>query len=225
MSLEPDNCGNYIIQEPTTNSETLVSLDVYKQVAKERDIAIEQLHELGYEFGQKIKSTTKNDLAVDAISREDALMCLTGKFEIREYEPSELVSIFSKRIKALPPVTPQEPMVIPIAEVKFDEDKLKELVDRAVLTVIPQEPRWIPVSEKLPNDRDWYLGIFKEPDTGWINPLPFICDYVGRETKATTKEYWILRGFTDRDERIDYYFNLECVAWMPLPKQYGEEEE
>ena len=86
-------------------------------------------------------------------------------------------------------------------------------------------PMWIPVSERLPNDRDWYLGIFKEPDTGWINPLPFICDYVGSETKATTKEYWILRGFTDRDERIDYYFNLECVAWMPLPDPYNAESE
>lgn len=84
---------------------------------------------------------------------------------------------------------------------------------------------WIPVSERLPDDRDWYLGIFRESDTGWINPLPFVCDYVGHETKATTKEHWILRGFTDRDEHIDYYFNLECVAWMPLPKPYEESEE
>lgn len=88
------------------------------------------------------------------------------------------------------------------------------------------EQWWIPCSERLPNDRDWYLGIFKEPDTGWINPLPFICEYVGSETKATTtKEHWILRGFTDRDERIDYYFNLECVAWMPLPEPYKAESE
>lgn len=93
------------------------------------------------------------------------------------------------------------------------------------IDTLEQEPRWIPVSEKLPNDRDWYLGIFKEPDTGWINPLPFICDYVGRETKATTKEHWILHGFTDMDEHIDYYFNLECVAWMPLPKAYSEVKE
>ena len=91
--------------------------------------------------------------------------------------------------------------------------------------LIDQESRCIPVSERLPNDRDWYLGIFKEPDTGWINPLPFICDYVGRETKATTKEYWILRGFTDMDEHMDYYFNLECIKWMPLPKPYKAESE
>lgn len=102
-------------------------------------------------------------------------------------------------------------------------DAVKNIV-KDLSPVTPQS-RWIPVSERLPNDRDWYLGIFKEPDTGWINPLPFICDYVGRETKATTKEYWILRGFTDIDRSCDYYFNLECVAWMPLPQPYGEVEE
>ena len=81
------------------------------------------------------------------------------------------------------------------------------------------------MTERLPEKRDWYLGIFKEPDTGWINPIPFICDYVGRETKATTKEGWILKECTDRDEHIDYYFNLECVAWRSLPEPYKGEPE
>lgn len=85
------------------------------------------------------------------------------------------------------------------------------------------EQRWIPCSERLPEERDWYLGIFKEPDTGWINPIPFICDYLlGNKTEATTKEGWILKNCTDREEYIDYYFNLECVAWMPLPDPYEE---
>jgi type VI protein secretion system component VasF len=47
-------------QEPTDT----VSLKVYQQVCKERDIATEQLHELGYELGQKIEPCD------DAISRE-----------------------------------------------------------------------------------------------------------------------------------------------------------
>ena len=36
-------------------SEDCVSLEVYKQVVWERDIAIEQLKELGYSFGEKNK--------------------------------------------------------------------------------------------------------------------------------------------------------------------------
>ena len=86
-------------------------------------------------------------------------------------------------------------------------------------------PRWIPVTDGLPEKRDGYLGIFKDPDTGWINHTLFICDYVGKETKATTKEGWILKGCTDRDEHIDYYFNLECVAWRPLSEPYKGESE
>lgn len=78
---------------------------------------------------------------------------------------------------------------------------------------------WIPVSERLPNDRDWYLGVFREPDTGFIG-LPYICDYIGVVTKGTTKEGWILRGFTDIDYADDYIKSLECVAWQPLPEPY-----
>lgn len=105
------------------------------------------------------------------------------------------------------------------------EELEKEACEDAVKSSSENPNKWIPCSERLPEDRDWYLGIFKEPDTGWINPLPFICDYVGSKTKATTKEHWILRGFTDRDECMDYYFNLECVAWQPLPKPYKAEKE
>lgn len=90
-------------------------------------------------------------------------------------------------------------------------------IEEDAIVVIDNTPQWIPVSEGKPSDRDWYLGIFREPDTGWVNPLPFVCDYVGKETKATTKEFWILRGFTDVDDPADYYKNLECVKWMPLP--------
>ena len=123
------------------------------------------------------------------ISREDALLCLTGI--ISDMTIKDYIVMVSKRIRNLSPAQPEQ--------------------------------KWIPCSERLPEERDWYLGIFKEPDTGWINPIPFICDYLlGTKTKATTKEGWILKGHTDREEYIDYYFNLECVAWMPLPEPYKE---
>lgn len=78
---------------------------------------------------------------------------------------------------------------------------------------------WIPVSERLPNDRDWCLGIFQEPDTGFVG-IPYICDYVGKVTKGTTNEGWILRQCTDVDSASDYFRNLICIAWRPLPKPY-----
>ena len=45
--------------------EPKISLEVYKQVTKERDIAIEQLHELGYEFGEKIPTTQERQAESD----------------------------------------------------------------------------------------------------------------------------------------------------------------
>lgn len=84
------------------------------------------------------------------------------------------------------------------------------------------QSEWIPVSERLPNDRDWYLGVFKEPDTDFIG-IPYICDYVGEVTKGTTNEGWILRHCTDVDNASDYFRNLICVAWQPLPEPYKKE--
>ena len=50
--------GIYTIVEnlPSVTPKNTVSAEAYKQVAKERDIAIQQLNELGYEFGEKIKT-------------------------------------------------------------------------------------------------------------------------------------------------------------------------
>ena len=94
-------------------------------------------------------------------------------------------------------------------------------VIKEALTAIKSRPKgeWIPVSERLPNDRDWYLGIFKEPDTDYIG-IPYICDDSGEVTKGTTNEGWILRHCTDVDNPSDYFRNLICVAWQPLPEPY-----
>lgn len=84
--------------------------------------------------------------------------------------------------------------------------------------------KWIPCSERLPEKRDWYLAVFKEPDTGFIG-LPYIADYLmGNHTAYTTKDGWIIKDCTDRyDCESLYHKNLECVAWMPLPEPYKGE--
>lgn len=84
------------------------------------------------------------------------------------------------------------------------------------------EQRWIPVTERLPKNREWVLGIFQEGDTGWINPIPFICDYVGNKTPITTQDNWLLKLV---DEPHPYYENLHCIAWMPLPETWEEGEQ
>ena len=81
-----------------------------------------------------------------------------------------------------------------------------------------KKQEWISSRDRLPDDRNWYLGIFREHDTGWVSSIPYVCDYVGRETPITTRDYWILK---DCDDGNPYYKNLECVAWMPLP-EYDE---
>ena len=104
----------------------------------------------------------------------------------------------------------------------FIVDDVYEGLDE--LPTIEPEQRWIPVSERLPTNRDWYLGIFREPDTGWINPIPYVCDYVSAITSATTYEGWILHHCTDQDMPCEYYKELQCVAWMPLPEPWKEGE-
>ena len=199
-----------------------------------REQAINYLYSSGYSDEQvdgivkAFEPTTNNDLAVEEHKGE--VMDFPNTFDefVKDYgfkdkeevytNGSELIQVY--RVKQwLEHINETTTM---IDKSNFSQEQYKADLQSAYdcgVASVKQEPRWIPVREKLPNDRDWCLGIFKEPDTGWINPLPYSCDYVGRETKATTKEYWILHGFTDRDEHIDYYFNLECVAWMPLPSR------
>ena len=80
---------------------------------------------------------------------------------------------------------------------------------------------WVPVSERLPKERDWYLAVFEEVDTGFIG-IPYIADYLmGARTMYTTKDGWIIRNCTDIEGgSSEYYKNLRCVAWQPLPQPY-----
>ena len=50
---------------------------------------------------------------------------------------TEILTALDMAIKALE----QYPKYVPIAVIKYDKDKLKELMKEAVLTVAPQEPK------------------------------------------------------------------------------------
>lgn len=77
--------------------------------------------------------------------------------------------------------------------------------------------KWIPVSERLPEEREWYLAVFKEIDTGY-QLIPRVADYIGNGENK-----WRI---IDEDGLVQEYRSiLECVAWMPLPEPYKESEE
>ena len=87
---------------------------------------------------------------------------------------------------------------------------------------VEAKPEWIPCSEKLPEKRYWCLALFKEPYTGFVG-LPKIAEYLmGSHTAYTTKEGWIISNCTDREDvSSEYYKDLICVAWQPLPTPYN----
>ena len=89
-------------QEPS--GET-VSLEAFKQVMWERDIAIEQLKELGYGFGQKIEPCN------DAISRQAVLDGIdTYIYKAQSTGTQDDFYSFAELVvKQLPSVNPQEP--------------------------------------------------------------------------------------------------------------------
>ena len=109
-----------------------------------------------------------------------------------------------------------------IKALKYDRDQYEKGYQDGV-TDTNVGGKWIPCSERLPEKRDWYLAVFKEPDTGFIG-LPYIADYLmGNHTAYTTKDGWIIKDCTDRyDCESLYHKNLECVAWMPYEPYKGE---
>lgn len=67
-------------------------------------------YKVGYTQGYEDASKPfRQEPCDDVVSRDAALMCLTGEFvPDKEYKPEELISMFSKRIRNLPSVRPQE---------------------------------------------------------------------------------------------------------------------
>ena len=95
-----EECIKALEQQP---SEGKVSMEVYKQVMSERDIAIEQLRELGYSFGEKIRTSD------DCVSRADLykILKLFGEQPLENDIATDLIYLVKDSdIVELPPVTP-----------------------------------------------------------------------------------------------------------------------
>jgi len=101
MYIDDRETADYIINALEQQPCDCISLEVYKQVIWERDIAIEQLKELGYEFGEKIRTSD------DCVNRQATLDAIIKELCIKDESyllPSEK-AIYNV-VKNMPPVTP-----------------------------------------------------------------------------------------------------------------------
>ena len=103
---------------------------------------------------------------------------------------------------------------IPIGQYLAVDEAMKKAKP---LSEVLDKGEWIPVSERLPEEREWYLAVFKEKDTDF-QLIPRVADYIGH---GENKWRWI-----DEEGLPQEYFDLlECVAWQPLPEPYKAESE
>lgn len=98
-------------------------------------------------------------------------------------------------------------------ECAIDVETLQELVDKQ------EKYKWHDLRKNpndLPKDRDWVLAVFKEPNTDFVL-VPRVAEYVGRSTKVTTKENWIILDSYNGDMVLNpYYENLVCIGWKDI---------
>ena len=73
------------------------------------------------------KTHIPEDIDDDCVSRREVLMCLTG-VDLPD-DAVKLISLFSKRIKELPPIPPKK---VCIAEVKVSKEEVEELISRQI---------------------------------------------------------------------------------------------
>ena len=100
-------------------------------------------------------STTKNDLAVDCVSRDSAIKALG--YDIKSFKFKSGISKYMDDIAKLLDTT-----------YEIQENNIK-----ALPSVTPQEPRWIPTSERYPKIEDEYKYFLVTDDKGKVSVQEF----------------------------------------------------
>lgn len=136
------------------------------------------------------------------LERMNAYCDLNCVYSKRQRETMCRACMMGYAIEFVEDAPPVQPKVVPIAEIRFDDDKLREIVDEAIKN-IEIKPEWIPVTERLPEES-----------------LNSVIGWDGYRERCVFVQY------------IDGHFQItgkpesfDIVAWMPLPEPYKGEVE
>ena len=216
--LEPDNCGNYVVQDSTTKNDIRDNRvkDELERVKDELERVKDELEpttkndlphcqhtdeEIAKSFIEDVEAVkdqlhTKNDLGVDCIDRAQAQT---------EIEMNASRYTIAKERGGMGQVEWSDQLI-----------KISDAVDiiRTLPPVTPQEPNWIKCSEHLPNFDVDVLATTKEyGDVVKVTRWRTILKDCGWE--------WVLVDDTEGN----VYNSDEIIAWMPLPEPYKAESE
>lgn len=226
--LEPDNCGNYVVQDSTTKNDCAeqngcisCSLDdgddccrkLYEESMQDsttkNDIRDNRVKNELNRVKDELEPTTKNNLRVDCINRTPSI---PKEWQDVFKDVDEFIEFIWDRVDTsdfedsyTSPVMNAEPNELfkVTASDKREQlyDLFVEMIERKnAPSATPQEPSWIPVTERLPEEEGFYLVTRRITDD--------VATFIFRRT-LTSKDYW-----------------KRCVtAWKPLPQPYKAESE
>lgn len=107
-----------------------------------------------------------------------------------------------------------EPKTKVVAQVTFDEDKLREIVHEAVERIKEEYDivdGWIPCSERLPSECDVFLITWTASVTN--EPLLAFAEY-------EPDDFLVSGGKWHLEDDMREFKDVDVIAWMPLPKPW-----
>ena len=235
--LEPDNCGNYVVQDSTTKNDCAeqngcisCSLDdgddccrkLYEESMQDattkNDIRDNRVKNELNRVKDELESTTKNNLRVDCINRTPSI---PKEWQDVFKDVDEFIEFIWDRVDTsdfedsyTSPVMNAEPNELfkVTASDKREQlyDLFVEMIERKnAPSATPQEPSWIPVTEKLPEEKTAVLLSCDDMYLAKLNPC------IG----------WISGNNWYTFSARGSYLVKYPIAWMPLPEPYRTESE